>query len=558
MDDDSLGDLADVMGDDYHHGANFDDGDPNIKPVTPPAPQSVGKGHGTKIRVKFPAQKQFLTKLVVQALPLSAIPSGDPAHPEAWTHFKESRPDCRIVQPKEPMDAQDATFEKLNPQSGYIFRLVVTNPSGTAYGKPSKPLFTLPRTPPAPEFAYASAKALSIKFEAQGPGLSKLAIEMAVFCADPFSPDNKKKGLLTDTSAQINTRTAGLIKNLKGGVSYVFRLHVTNEAGTVVGPQSKPMKCLPRMPVAPREDVTGRSDTTIKLRWKPLGAEITKLVMQYAILNGKNTFVDVKKNGGKDCVLADPQSIESYVVKRLKPDTDYVFRLIAYNASGKSTGAMCGPIKTVTFSPDMLDKSGWLFQVNAGAKKARRASFKKEASPRYWYTIDGKLLTWSTDVDGTEVDYLHLGKVAKIEVQSAEVIISLKATGAGKKKSTRVICLRAFTDDPNTDDEAAAAGWVNALVKALKGEKAVHAEMKKISAVKAVIAGDDELDAIDGVDESEDEEGGFGENDGFGDDFDDSEDEDEGGFGEESEDEDEDEGGFGDDSEEEEEASGFD
>ena len=85
--------------------------------------------------------------------------------------------------------------------------------------------------------------------------------------------------------------------------------------------------------------VTGRSDTTIKLRWKPLGAEITKLVMQYAILNGKNTFVDVKKNGGKDCVLADPQSIESYVVKRLKPDTDYVFRLIAYNASGKSTGA---------------------------------------------------------------------------------------------------------------------------------------------------------------------------------------------------------------------------
>jgi hypothetical protein len=32
MDDDSLGDLADLMGDDYDHGSGFDDGDPNIKP----------------------------------------------------------------------------------------------------------------------------------------------------------------------------------------------------------------------------------------------------------------------------------------------------------------------------------------------------------------------------------------------------------------------------------------------------------------------------------------------------------------------------------------------
>lgn len=555
MDDDSLGDLADVMGDDYHHGANFDDGDPNIKPVTPPAPKWGGKGHAAKITVKFPAQKQFLTKLVIQALPISLIAPG-PGDP--WKAFSASNPECKIVQPKDPVKAAKATFEKLNPQSGYIFRLVATNPSGTTYGKFGNPVYTLPRTPPPPEFAYASAKALSIRFPAQGPSLSKLSIEMAVFCAEPFSPDNKKKGMLADTSAQINARTSGLIKNLKSGVSYVFRLHTTNNAGTVVGPQSKPMKCLPRPPVAPREDVTGRSDTTVMLKWKPLGSEIAKLVMQYAVLAGKNTFVDVKKNGGRDIVLADPQEIDTYVIKRLKPDTDYVFRLIAYNASGKSTGAMCGPIKTVTFSPDQLDKSGWLFQVDAGAKKARRASFKKDANPRYWYTIDGKLLTWCTDVDsGKEVDYLHLGKVAKIEVQAADVIISLKPTGVGKKKQTRVLCLRAFTDDPNTDDEAAAAGWVNALVKALKGEKAVHAEMKQISAVKAVIAGDDELDAIDGLDDSEDD-GGFEEESGFGGDFSDSEEE-EGGFGDASDSDEEDEDGFGAASEEdEEEASGFD
>ena len=77
------------------------------------------------------------------------------------------------------------------------------------------------------------------------------------------------------------------------------------------------MACLPL-----QRSVTGRSDTTVKLQWKPLGHEISKLVMQYAILNGKNTFADVKKNGGKDLVLSDPQSIDSYVVKRLTADTD--------------------------------------------------------------------------------------------------------------------------------------------------------------------------------------------------------------------------------------------
>ena len=104
--------------------------------------------------------------------------------------------------------------------------------------------------------------------------------------------------------------------------------------------------CLPL-----QRSVTGRSDTTVKLQWKPLGHEISKLVLQYAILNGKSTFEDVKKNGGRDVVLADPQTIDTYLVKRLVANTNYVFRLIAYNQSGKSTGAMCGPIKTVTFTP---------------------------------------------------------------------------------------------------------------------------------------------------------------------------------------------------------------
>jgi hypothetical protein len=554
MDDDSLGDLADLMGDDYDHGSGFDDGDPNIKPKEPAAPKWDGKGHKSAITVTFPAQKQFLTKLMVQAMPVSLVAAKDSGK-SPFSAFSASHPHCKLVQPSDPVNATSAKIDALQPGEGYLIRLVVTNPTGTMYGKHTPVLCTLPVVPEMPTFGYASAKSVSVKFPAQGRGITKLTIEMAVFCSEPFSPSNKKKGMLTDTSAHIATRTSGLIKNLKPGVSYVFRLQVTNSAGTVIGPQSKPIKTLPRAPPAPHEDTSGRTDTTVTLKWKPLGHEITKLVLQYAILNGKSTFEDVKKNGGRDVVLADPQEIMNYQVKRLKPDTNYVFRLLSYNSSGKSTGAMCGPIKTVTFTPDMLDKSGWLYEVaSGGAKKAKRSSFKKAANPRYWYTIDGKLLTWHKGTDcKEEVDYLHLGKVAKIEVDVGDIYIQLKPTGP--KKKVKTLCLKAFTDDPNVDDAAAAKSWVDSLVKALRGEKAARAEMKAVASVKAVIAGDDELDEIDGEDGDD-----FEEEEGFGD-FSDEE-EDEGGFGDgfggDSEDESEDEGGFGAEESEEEEASGFD
>lgn len=210
----------------------------------------------------------------------------------------------------------------------------------------------------------------------------------------------------------------------------------------------------------------------------------------------------------------------------------------------------------------------WISQVGFTTFRTQMARVsgachsKKQENPRYWYTIDGKLLTWSSDINGEEVGYLHLGKVHKIEVALSDILIQLKPTGS--KKKVQKLNLRAFTDDPNIDDEAAAAGWVDALVKALQGEKAIAKEMKQVAAVKAIIAGDDELDELDGIEREEADDNDFEEESGFGGGFDDDDDEDDDfvdGFGGEvDEDDEDDDTGFGmaDDDEDDEEATGFD
>lgn len=83
------------------------------------------------ITVKFPPQKQYLSKLVIECMPTSKIPNfnakkfkGNPfEHYTAQNGF--------VVQPTDPINARTATFEKLAAGSSYFFRLVCTNPSGT-------------------------------------------------------------------------------------------------------------------------------------------------------------------------------------------------------------------------------------------------------------------------------------------------------------------------------------------------------------------------------------------------------------------------------------------
>lgn len=63
-----------------------------------------------------------------------------------------------------------------------------------------------------------------------------------------------------------------------------------------------------------KKSLVAGTDKSVTLKWDAFGTEITKLALQYAILNGKNTFTDLKKNGGREITLSNPQVTGEYVV----------------------------------------------------------------------------------------------------------------------------------------------------------------------------------------------------------------------------------------------------
>lgn len=556
---------------DYQHGYDDSKGDPNVKPKpAKPPTEDESKRSSSTLRVVFNPQQQFLTKLVVQAMPLLNVQdrSGDP-----FAEFKTAG-GLQVTVDGEAVDASFADFTDLMPGMPYIFRLVATNPAGTTKGKSSKPILTIPAAPPAPTFLHAKASSIFIRFPENSRGgkqvVNKLTIGVAkAGPADPFAPKNKP-GAMSDGSANAATLKQARIQKLAPGTLYVFRITVSNAAGKAVGAVSAPMLTVPGPPSRLREDAKHRKSDQVMLKFAKHGQHLTHLMVQYAILKGAKMTFDqlMKAEGSKTESIPNPQTATNFLVKGLEGAKKYVFRLAAKNKSGHTIGTVLGPITTVEHAPEMLDKSGWMTEVPvaAGKKKsglARRLSSRSAAKgQKYWYVIDGRLLNWFTDVKmQDEVGFLHLSKLKRITYVpdkdgQARVFALLLKTG-------QKITLECASTDPNLTTHDYTMGWMSSIQRALSGMQKSMAEFKKEEAAgkKEGRRASIKASADDELDDDEDEEEGDGfdmEAEGFGDDAEDTFAGDFGGFGDDDdEDGDDDFGGGGDDEDNEDEDDDF-
>lgn len=293
------------------------------------------------IGLSFPAQKQFLTKLVVQAMPLQDVPKGT----EPFSLFATTTTvGGKQVSVDNAAAATSCLFVDLVPGAYYAFRLIATNPAGSVQGAASAPMLTMPSKPPTcTKSKISHSDSIEIVFPAQGQALTKMKVHASL-----YKPGVEPWGEGTYGQFNVGHPTSCksvVVNRLKPGTKYIFRLETENASGGAIGETCEPILTLPSPPPAPAEETKLRTDTQISLKWTPLGQYITQLKLQYAIMSGKQTFQ--KMEGGKEIELENPRNCNGYLCKDLKPDKSYVFRLIAINATGEAIGEIGGPVKTV-------------------------------------------------------------------------------------------------------------------------------------------------------------------------------------------------------------------
>jgi len=191
-----------------------------------------------------------------------------------------------VVPASEPKDATGHLLLDLQPGAYYAVRLVCTNPAGSSIGHASKPMLTCPAPPPKPiPNPAARSDSIEIMFAPQGQFLTKMKVHASLFRE---GAELWKKGTFGTFGVGHPTTCKSVVVNkLKPGTRYVFRLETENASGGGIGPSSEPMLTKPAAPLAPVEDVKKRTDNQIFLKWGPQRQNLTSLILEYAVMNGK-------------------------------------------------------------------------------------------------------------------------------------------------------------------------------------------------------------------------------------------------------------------------------
>ncbi len=110
----------------------------------------------------------------------------------------------------------------------------------------------------------------------------------------------------------------------------------------------------------------------------------------------------------------------------------------------------------------MGDKSGYLILIDTKQTLARRLSFKKRAVDRFWFVLEGALLTWYQEVNGKELGHVHMKSVLGIESEESVKETSVFVIRLADKTSLN---LQATSSRPDVSDSQYCKQWVTALRK---------------------------------------------------------------------------------------------
>lgn len=104
----------------------------------------------------------------------------------------------------------------------------------------------------------------------------------------------------------------------------------------------------------------------------------------------------------------------------------------------------------------------------------RRLSFRKNKPKRFFFVLDGKLLTWYDEPKGTELGFAHLGKALTLEPEDIASFSIHFNDGTVKQ-------LLAESTNPNVSSEDLCTSWKIAIKSAIDGKPLPAAASNPIS-----------------------------------------------------------------------------
>ena len=220
----------------------------------------------------------------------------------------------------------------LTPDQNYYFALVATNSSGTTYG--SLALFTT---------ASATATATTGQASAIGSTTATLTGSVnpgALDTSDYFQYGMSAASLSSSTptfddgAGSGSVSVAATLHNLKPDTTYWFRVVATNSSGASDGVEETFTTSAAAKPTVVTGSASGvlTSSVTLSGSINPSGSD-TKYWFEYGTTTAYGSKTAVLDTGSGTTV-----SQVSATLTGLKPDTEYVFRLLARNKFGTSTG----------------------------------------------------------------------------------------------------------------------------------------------------------------------------------------------------------------------------
>ena len=224
-----------------------------------------------------------------------------------------------------------ATIQNLLPDSPYVFTVKAYNSVGQGPpGKASDAIWTLgPPTvpPPPPRLSNPTTTTLEVEWEEPELGDHDEAIHGFLLCCKPADDESGEKLMEVDVGARENY----FVEGLQPDTSYVFFVRAYNSVGK--GPEgelSSPIWTLgpPTVPPSPPTP-SNASTTSIDLAW-----EEPELGDHDEAVGGYVVCWDAVEGGEEKAGERDVGNQLSCTITGLIPDTEYVFRVKAYNTVG--------------------------------------------------------------------------------------------------------------------------------------------------------------------------------------------------------------------------------